>query len=377
MFTKRFHLLNAFGFPIEVDLSWFVVAVLLSWSLATGYFPAVHPGLSIASYWTMGVVGTLGLFASVLLHELGHAVVARRYDLPIRRIVLFIFGGVAQMEQEPPHARAEFFVAIGGPIVSVALGAAFWVLRAASTAAGLGPETVGTTAYLALVNFVVVGFNLIPAFPLDGGRVLRSILWGWKDDLRWSTRITSGIGSAFGIVLIGLGVLAFIGGNFLAGVWWAILGLFLRGAAGMSYQQLLLRRALEGEPLSRFVTRDPISVEPGTKLDAFVHDVVYEHQHKLYPVLDGGRLVGCVTLDAVKGVPRDRWAERSVGDVAARCSPRNTIASGTDAMHALAKMNRNRASRMLVVDGDRLVGVISLKDLMRFLAIKVELDDAA
>ena len=375
MFGRSFEIFRAFGIPIRVDPSWFIVAVLFTWTFATNLFPQRVPGLQPAIYWTMGIAGALGLFLSVLLHELGHALVARRFGIGMRGITLFIFGGVAEMADEPPHPRAEFWVAVAGPVVSLALGlVGFGVSR-------LGwPRPVGgVIGYLALINLSLVVFNLIPAFPLDGGRILRSILWGWKGRLRWATRITSGIGSAFGLLLIALGVFTVVTqpGGFGAGLWLFLIGLFLRNAAQMSYQQLLLRRAFEGEPVSRFMQADPVTVPRGISVADLVHDYIYRYHFKMFPVVDDdGRLRGCVTTRQVRELAREEWERQTVGVLADQCDPVTTVGADTDAMQALSTMSRTGASRLMVVDGDRLLGILSLKDLLRFFSLKMELEEA-
>jgi Zn-dependent protease len=374
MFGKRFDLFTVFGFTIRLDTSWFIVAVLVAWSLAKGYFPARVPDLSATTYWLMGTVGALGLFASVVLHELSHALVARRYGLAMRGITLFIFGGVAEMEDEPPHARAEFMVAIAGPIASVLIGAGFFGAYGLGATAAWSAPPLEVLFYLAFINIVLAAFNMIPAFPLDGGRVLRSALWHWKKSLRWATRVTSTIGSGFGLALILLGVVSVIQGNFVGGMWQFLIGLFLRNAAQMSYQQLLLRRALEGERVARFMQTEPVTVSRSLSVRELVEDYVYKHHFKMFPVVDDGRIVGCVTTRQIKELPREEWDRQTVGALAEACSGENTVAPESDAMEAMTKMSRGGASRLLVVDGGRLVGVLALKDLLRFLSLKVELE---
>ena len=227
-----------------------------------------------------------------------------------------------------------------------------------------------------MINGTLVAFNLVPAFPLDGGRMLRSVLWHLRGNLRWATRITTMFGSAFGFLLIALGVLSFVSGNPWGGIWSFLMGLFLRGAAQSSYQQLLVRRALEGEPLARFVQPDVRTVPPSINLQELVNDYVYRYHFKMFPVVDEDRLVGCITTRAVKEVPQDQWAQRTVADVAEPCSEENTIDLGADAIDALGKMHRNGASRLIVVDQGRLRGVISLKDLLRLISLKLELEEA-
>lgn len=374
MFGPRFRLFKLFGFQINADPSWAIIVLLLSWTFATQSFPALHPGLSQPTYWAMGIAGSLLMFASIVLHEVSHALMARRYGLPIRGITLFIFGGVAEMTEEPPTAKAEFLVAIAGPIASVLIAVvSFGVWSLGSAAAWPAAITV-VAGLVALINVTVVVFNMIPAFPLDGGRVLRSALWQWKGDLRWATRVTSGIGSAFGLVLIILGVLRLISGDVLAGGWTALIGLFVRNAARMSYQQLLLRSALEGEPVRRFMKTDPITVPRMISVQELVGEYFLRHPHKLYPVVDGERLVGCVTTREIKDLPREDWDRQTVGAVAQRCSPGNTIGPDVDAMEALSTMSRSRTSRLMVVEDDRLLGLLTLKDLLEFFSLKMELE---
>jgi Zn-dependent protease len=294
MITKRFKIFDLLGFPVYLDLSWFVAAVLIAWSLAANLFPRQVEDLTRNTYWLMGIAGAIGLFACILAHELGHAVIARRFHMPIRGITLFIFGGVAELSKEPPSAKAEFFVAIAGPIVSVVISMACFAI-VAFQGTWLPDPVNAVVWYLAMINAILVIFNLIPAFPLDGGRVLRSFLWHLKNDLRWATRISSSIGSAFGTALMLFAVLSLLSDNLLGAIWQFLIGMLLKNAAQMSYQQVLIRRALEGEPVSRFMNPNVISVEPSLTVESLVDDYVYRHHHKMYPVIENDRVVGCVT----------------------------------------------------------------------------------
>jgi Zn-dependent protease len=346
MFGRRFDLFKLFGIPLRVDLSWFVVVVLLSWSLATNVFPSIRPDLGVAVYWWMGVLGALGLFVSVVLHELAHAVVARRFGIAIRGITLFIFGGVAEFENETPVAGT-----------------------------GAPPALTGVFFYLAAINLLLVVFNMIPAFPLDGGRVLRSALWQWKKDLPWATGITSRIGSGFGMLLIAYGIFLVVARQDLfGGMWMFLIGMFLRNAAQMSYRQLMMRRSLEGEPVRRFMKIDPVAVPRSISVAELVDDYIYRHHYKFFPVVDGERLSGCVTTRRVKELPREEWSRQTVGSIVEPCTSDNTVGPDSDAMEALAKMSRSGASRLMVVEDGRLLGIIALKDLLRFLALKIELE---
>lgn len=372
MFGKRFQIFRAFGIPIHLDLSWFVVALLISWSLADNVFPTSLPGRSAANYWFLGVLATLGLFVSIILHELAHALVARRFSVPIRGITLFIFGGVAEMEDEPPSARAEFLVAIAGPIASVVVALSCFGL------ASLGSDSsaiVTVLSFLAGLNMILVVFNMIPAFPLDGGRVLRSLLWHLREDLRWATRITSWIGSAFGLLLIVVGLYrALFGGDLIGGLWSFMIGMFLRNAAQMSYRHVVIRKALEGEKVARFMITDPVTVPRAIPVADLVRNYVYRYHFKMFPVVDGARLLGCVSTRAIKELPQEEWERQSVGTILEPCSPANTIGPEDDAMQALARMSQTGVSRLMVVEDDRLLGILALKDLLKFLSLKVELE---
>jgi Zn-dependent protease/CBS domain-containing protein len=323
----------------------------------------------------MGIAGTLGLFASIVFHEFCHSLVARRYGLPMRGITLFIFGGVAEMSDEPASPKAEFLMAIAGPVSSVLLAIGLALAYMAGQSLGWPKPLSGVVQYLVLLNVVLAGFNLLPAFPLDGGRVLRSILWAVKDDLRWATRIASNLGAGFGLFLIVMGVLRFIlAGDFVGGIWSALIGMFIRSASQMSYKQLLMRRALGGDAVRRFMKPDPVTVPPSISVEQLVNDYFYRYHFKMFPVSDGDRLVGCITAGQVKDVPRQQWSEQTVGELAQPCSPENTVRPEMDAMRALSVMNRTGNSRLMVVDGDRLVGIVTLKDMLKFLDLKIDLE---
>ena len=374
MFGKRITLFRLFGFEIRIDLSWLVIAVLLTWSLARGVFPVYSKGLSSAAYWWMGAVGTLGLFGSVVTHELAHSLVARRFGIQMRGITLFIFGGVSEMEEEPKSPKAEFLMAIAGPGTSVLLALLFFGISLLARGTGWPQPIAGVIDYLWPINLVLAGFNLLPAFPLDGGRVFRSLLWARTKDLSKATRIASLVGSGFGLALIGLGIVYIVLGDLFTGIWWSLIGFFLRNASRVSYQRVLMRQTLEGEHVRRFMKPDPVTVPSSVSVREFVEDYVYRHHFQMYPVVDEGKLSGCVTTREVKGIPRTEWSSHTVKELAKSCSPENTISPDADATEALARMSRTAASRLMVVDGERLVGILTLKDLLGFLTLKIDLE---
>jgi Zn-dependent protease/CBS domain-containing protein len=377
MFGKSLTLVKLFGFEVKINASWLLLGLLIVWSLARGLFPSLHPGLSLTDYWLMGVAGAIGLLVSIVFHELWHSLIARRFGLPMKGITLFIFGGVAEMSDEPPSAKAEFLMAVAGPLSSIVLGGAFLGIGFLGHGGHWPVPVVMVTDYLGFLNLILAAFNLIPAFPLDGGRVLRSILWGWKSDINWATRVASGVGTGFAYVLMGLGGLEFLMGSFIGGVWMFLIGLFLRGASQMSYRQLLVRNALQGEKVRDFMKADPVTVPPGISVQELVDHYVLRHHFKMYPVVEDGRLVGCVTLSQIKDVPRAEWGTRRVSDMNIACGPDRTVSPDDEAMKALSLMSRLNASRLMVIEGGELRGVITLKDMMGLLALKADLKGRA
>lgn len=375
MFGKRVPLIRLFGFEVRFDLSWLILVALIVWTLSAGYFPGTYQDLPASTYFWMGVLGAIGLIASIVLHELSHSLVARRFGIEIHGITLFVFGGAAEMANEPPSPRAEFVMAVAGPVASLVLAAVFYLLGLTLDAAGLPTALTGVLGYLAGINVILAVFNLVPAFPLDGGRMLRAALWGWRGDLRWATRIAANIGGGFGLALILLGVINVIGGNVVGGMWYFLIGLFVRAAASGSYQQLMTRETLAGLPVSRFMRRDPRTVTPDTPIADLVETHFLQHYLKLVPVVSGGRLLGLVDVRAVKTVPREAWGERRVADIMTAASADNTVRPDTDAIAALELIQRTGQSRLLVAEGDRLVGIVALKDMLNALTMRLDFPD--
>jgi Zn-dependent protease/CBS domain-containing protein len=374
LFGKRFKLFKLLGFEVSIDPSWVIIAILIAWSLSTGFFPFQYKDLSTQTYWLMGIIGAVGLFLSIIAHEFSHSLVARKHGMPMKGITLFIFGGVAEMGDEPPSAGAEFWIAVVGPLSSIAIALIFYVIYQVGRQAGWPQPVGGVVAYLAMINGLLAAFNLVPAFPLDGGRILRSALWGWKKNLRQATRISAAIGGGFGIFLIILGVIRVLSGNFIGGMWFFLIGLFIQNAAKMSYQQLITRKALEGEPLKRFMNTEPVTVPASATVEQLVEDYVYRHHYKFFPVVNE-KLLGCVSTKQIKEIPREQWSQIRTGELAQKCSPENTIEPQADAIQALSTMRRNNASRLMVIENDKLVGIIALKDMLEFLSLKIELDE--
>lgn len=374
MFGKKLQLFSLFGFKVSVDFTWILLAVLITWSLASGLFPHYFAGLSQAAYWWMGVAGAIGLFISIVFHEFCHSLVARHFGLPMKGITLFIFGGVAEMDDEPNSPKTEFLMAIAGPASSLLLGGIFYGLGRLGRGIGWIEPVNAVLLYLGFLNIVLAIFNLIPAFPLDGGRVLRSILWHVKGNIRQATRIASSIGSGFGVLLIVLGVMAFISGSFIGGAWYFLIGLFIRGASQTSYQQTVLRGALGEETVGTFMKQEPITVAPTVPVDELVSDYFYKYHYKMFPVANGNGLEGCITTEQIKRIPKDQWSTHTAGEIVEPCSEKNTITPDTEAIKALSLMQQTNKSRLLVVDHGRLQGILTLKDMLKALSLKMDLE---
>lgn len=322
----------------------------------------------------MGLGGLIGLVVSIVFHEFCHSIVARKYGMPMKGITLFIFGGVAEMSEEPVSPKAEFFMAIAGPIASILLGLIFFGIFRVSKIYEWAQPVKGVLNYLMFINFILAGFNLIPAFPLDGGRILRSILWAIKNDLQKATRISSKFGSGFAIILMVLGALSILGGNFIGGLWWLLIGLFIKGASQGSYQNLLFRNILSGKSAGELMTADPVAIPADINLQNAVEDYFYKYHHRLYPIVSDGQLKGCVNVKKLHDFPRGFWQEKNIGEIADNCDENNTVDINDDAFDILRRMNSEQKSRFIVTQNDRLMGIITQKDLLDYLLIRSDLE---
>jgi Zn-dependent protease len=374
MFGKRLEIFKFFGFPVRVDASWLIIALLVTWSLADGLFPAYLPELSQVTYWSMGFIGMLGLFASVLLHEAAHSVVARRFGLKIEGITLFIFGGVAELAEEPRSALSEILIAIAGPIASALLSLLFLLLTGILGGVGAPAPLLGITGYLSSINALLAVFNLLPAFPMDGGRVLRGVIWKWKSDLNLATRICQRSGEILGMGMILFGVLSIVSGSFVGGLWWCLIGLFVRQAAGASYRQLITQQSFQGVSVAEVMTRETVAVPLTASLQEFVEDYVYRYHFDLFPVVSSGRLAGYLQVRDVKNFAREEWKIHEVSVILREITERMVVDPDDDVLAALTKMQKNRAGRLLVARNGRLAGVLVLKDLLDYIALKMELE---
>ena len=364
--NPTFQLGRIAGIRIGINWSWLVVFALIVWSLAASVFPSQNPGLSDGDYLAMAVVAALLFFTSLLLHELGHALQARREGVEIEGINLWLFGGVAQFKGSFPSAGAEFRIAIAGPLVTLVIGALF---VAAAGIGGLPSAVDGVVAWVGYTNVLLLAFNLLPALPLDGGRVLRSALWQARGDLRWATAVASGVGRGFGFLLIWLGIFMFIFEGSFSGAWLAFIGWFLLQAATGEARYVATEQALAGLRVRDLMVREPATVDADLSLGRFMDDVAWSRRYTTYPVLENGRPVGLLAFRSVAAVPREEWDTRRVQDT---MIPRNEVPLLTEdesAIDALAKLSSSDVNRGLVVDDGSLLGLLSITDLARALEV--------
>lgn len=357
------------GIDIKLDASWFLIAGLIVWSLATAFFPDQMPGTDTATLIASAVVAMLGLFASLILHELAHAEVAGHFGLPVTGITLFLFGGVAELSAEPASGQSEFWIAIAGPIASFGLALAFWF--SAQIAQLLSaPEPVQVVlSYLAVLNLILALFNLVPAFPMDGGRVLRAWLWTRSDNLLEATRRAAGVSAVFAYGFMGLGLYAAFAGTMAAGLWPILIGLFVLATSRAALAQLEAKSALQGRTVADLMTPNPLMAYPAQTLSDLVNRLFLEHGITFAPVVEDGTLLGYVDLQIVRKIDRENWTTTTVDDVIENIDPDNTVApemQGLDLMSLIFKTGRRK---FVVADRKELIGVITLSDLLAHLSV--------
>ncbi len=367
--TDHIRIARVIGIPIYLHFSWLIIFGLIVWTLSTGYFPAQSPDLPASSYWAKGLVASLLFFVSILVHELGHAVVALHHGLRTRSITLFIFGGVAQLEEDPRDGRAELWIAAAGPLVSLALAGLFYACASLSF---VGPSVAAVAKYLALINLILALFNLVPAFPMDGGRLLRGALWGALGKAR-ATRIASGAGTFFAFFLIFAGVFSLLRGDSLGGVWYILIGWFIKDASMASYQQVRLDEVLRGVTVRDAMVEPVVTVPSSGSVAEAAQEHFMRTGYGSYPVTRGDAVVGLLSL---KDVLRLSAEEREATSVQGAMRPlTDAIVTDPDAPLpvAIARMAQAGTARLLVMHGDRLVGLLTMNGVIRRLKVREDL----
>jgi Zn-dependent protease/CBS domain-containing protein len=367
---SRLEVVEVWGIPIRVHLSWVLVFGLVTWSLAGGYFPAEYPGWTARSYWAIGAVTALAFFVSILIHELGHSWVARRNGIPIESITLFVFGGVARITREPDTPGVEFRMAIAGPVTSFVLAGLFagaWQL------AREAPLLAAPAIWLARINFLVAVFNLVPGFPLDGGRLLRAAVWHFTGSLHRASQVAAFTGQLVAFGLIGWGILTVMGGNVIGGMWLAFIGWFLQNAAAHSHAEANLRELLRDVTVAQAMTSDCRRIERGASLERIVREEVLGAGRRCFAVTEGGRLTGLLTLHEIKAIPQERWAAVTAGEVMTPAGKVTVVEPNANLLTALEKLDDANVAQVPVLAAGELVGMIGREQILHYVRVRAEL----
>jgi Zn-dependent protease len=352
------------GIPIELDYSWFLIFALVAWTLASGYFPSEFKNWSTVEYWVVGIATAIVFFLSVVLHELGHSIVARHYGIPVSSIKLFVFGGVSQIEAEPPSAKVEFVMAVVGPLVSFALAGVFAGLSAAFTSVA---PLLALAKYLAYINAVLGLFNLIPGFPLDGGRVFRAIVWGITHDLRRATVIAGTAGRFIGFLFILYGVYQVFAGNFINGLWIGFIGWFLESAAMSQIQQQRLHALLAGRRVSQVMSTDYTSIPPDMVLQTLVDHHVLGNGQRSFVVAEGDKVDGLLTLQEIKEMPRAEWPATTVAQAMIPLAQVKRTQPDEELWAAIEEMNHDGVNQLPVMTNGHIKGMLRRDDVISYL----------
>ena len=363
LFQGSWKVATIMGIPIRLHFSWFIEFGLITWSLSTHYFPKAAPDLPVASYWIKGTLAALLLFASVAFHELSHSYIAKKYHVSITSITLFIFGGIAQIKGEPPHPKAEFRIAIAGPLSSFFLAGLFFLLSISTTG---GPRAL--FSYLAQINFVLGAFNLIPGFPMDGGRILRAVLWSRTKDFFYATQKAANFGQKIALFFLFFGLfLTFTGSS--GGMWLMLIGWFLYMGAQASYQQATLQEALSNIKVKNVMARNIVTVNSSIPIDEAVDKYFLRYGYGGFPVMNDGKFLGIITLKEIKDVPRRDWDRVKVSDILVPHNKKWEVSPDSDVMRALELMIKEDKGRIIVMENDKIVGLITRNGIARYLQI--------
>lgn len=357
------------GIDIEINISWLIVFGLVTFTLAMSFFPTNYPEWSASARWILGGVMAIMLFGSVLLHELSHSVVSIGLGIGVKKITLFIFGGVAQIEKEPDEPIKELKIAIAGPMMSLALAVTSLVISRTLVILE-APEIVTVPfAYVANVNLILAFFNMIPAFPLDGGRVLRAIIWKLKGDLELATKIASAAGGAFGYLIIFLGIFLALTGNIVNGIWFVLTGWFINQSSQSSYQNMVVNDIFGKIKVKKFMSENLITVNSNISVKDMVESYFYRYKYSSFPIKKGEMILGVVNLEMIKRVDRDAWDSTSIEQITERLNDSLTVSPEDSVAEAMTKIFGNSIGRVLVMDDNHLVGIVSRTDILNHIRI--------
>jgi Zn-dependent protease/predicted transcriptional regulator len=356
-----------FGLEIRIDYSWLIIFTLVLWSFSAGVFPARVPGMSPATYLVMGLSGTLLFFLSVLLHEISHSLVAEAKGIPVDGITLFVFGGMAHTRTEFEKPGDEFLIAAAGPLASFGIAGALALVARVGPSFGAGAAVVAVASYLALLNLILAVFNLLPGFPLDGGRLFRAAVWKVTGDLTRATRLASRGGRLLAYLLMAVGVLQIVAGGLIGGIWMIFIGWFVRSAAESSYLQQVLRSRLAGVEVRDVMSAEVQAVPAELTIREFVDAFVFRGRHESFPVLDDGRPVGTVGFRQIDRVPRKDWDHRTVEATMTPLDEASLVTPETGMIEAMEKLQHSGRGQLLVLEGGVLVGIVTSGDVSRWI----------
>ncbi|MGM0366839.1 MAG: site-2 protease family protein [Actinomycetota bacterium] len=373
MFKNSIKLFRVFGIEVRLDYSWFIIFALFAYLFGFYYFPNLLPGESALVIAAVTIITVLLFFSSVLVHELSHSLVARKRGIPIKKISLFIFGGMAHMEKEAQDPGSELVMAVAGPLASFVLAAVFGILWFFSRGVTVVEEPL---RYLAMINVVLGVFNLLPGFPLDGGRVLRSIVWKVTDNLRRATYIAMISGRVIGFMLVGLGILFIFMGNFMGGIWFAFIGWFLQSSAYNSYRQTLFEIASKGIKVKDIMKEDVVAVPKDITLNQIIDNYFMKYRYGRFPVVEGKRnqkFIGIVSLHDVKSFSSEERDEITVGEIVKTVTDDEIIEPDMEVSDAIKRMSQNDLGHLVIMSGDRIRGLVTKSDVLRFMKFQTEL----
>lgn len=362
---------NIFGIPVGIHYSWFIIFVLVTLSLAMVFFPQGYPGWSEATYWTIGIVGSLVFFGSVLAHELAHSLLSRRFGVPVKSITLFLFGGVSSITRDVDKPGQELLMAGAGPFTSIVLGGIF--IGISFLTRGVSTPVAALSIYLGYINILLGVFNLVPGFPLDGGRVFRSIVWAITGNYSRATKIATGVGQGFAYLLILGGVYLVLRGDWANGIWIALIGWFMENAASSAYQQVRLRESLQGYTAADLMRGECARVPGNLSLTSLVNDHLLTGGQRCFMVTEGDRLEGLVTLHEIRGVPRENWDTTSISDAMTKAAALQAVPPEEDAYAVLERMDSQDVNQIPVVKDGRLLGIVARDSVLRFIRTKSDL----
>ncbi len=374
MATTGFKLFRVLGIPIHVHYTWFIVFSLVVYTLAVNYFPFMGPYYSPPVIWVMSVIAAIILFSSILLHELAHSYVAQREGIQINRITLFVFGGIASMVGETKSPKGELKIAAAGPALSFLLAGVFWIIAIIFRRGMATSPVLAISYFLASTNTLIAIFNLIPGFPLDGGRILRAIIWKRTGNLNKATLVSSRIGKAFAMFLIVMGLWNLTQGQFISGLWSIFIGMFLQQVAGEGYKQTVLHNTLASVRVGDIMVSPVILIhDENMTIEMAVNDYFFRYRYNSFPVVSDSILLGTISLHDIKNVDKEKWPHITVKEIMSTNPSEFTISPERSAVEALDKMVEDNRGRLVVVERGNIIGIVSQRDIMQVLKLKTDL----